>query len=130
MLPAVTRPEPPSTGAGRTMLTVWHDCQRSTLLRRCALLEGAVRARRGVAPSSRGLLGPVPRMTVVEWDRCAPVVAGTSSSSPISVDDLQVPAAMADVELCMRYEPMSLRWTRIDRHADLAGEDIDGSVGG
>jgi hypothetical protein len=129
MLPAVTRTEPPSTGDERTMLTVWLDYQRSTLLRKCALLEGADRARRAAASSSRSLLGPVPHMTFVEWDRCAPVVAGTSSSSPISVDDLQVSAAMADVKPCMRYEPMSLRWIRIDRHADLAGEHIDGSVG-
>jgi hypothetical protein len=41
----------------------------------------------------------------------------------------QVSAGVADVELCMRHEPMSLRWTRIDRHADPAGEHVDGSVG-
>jgi hypothetical protein len=68
-------------------------------------------------------------LTIVEWDRGGPVVAGTSISVDADFDDPQVPAAMADVDLCMRYEPMSLRWTRIDRHADLAGEHIDGSVG-
>src|ERR1700678_3766869 len=117
MLPVVTRPEPPITGDGRTMLSVWLDHRRGTLLRRCALLEGADRARRGAAPSSRSLLGPVPQVTFVEWDRCVSVVAGTSSSVDSDFDDLQVHAAMADVELCMHDGPMSLRWTSIDRHA-------------
>jgi hypothetical protein len=106
MLPAVIRPEPPLTG-GET-------------------------ARSSLCP-----LAYVQRVAFPEWDRCAPVVAGNPSPSPISFeedadaefDDLQVPAAVADVELCMCPEPMSLQWTRTDGHVDPAGEHIDGSVG-
>jgi len=41
MLPAVTRPDPPLTGAERPMLTVWLDFQRATLLWKCEGLDGA-----------------------------------------------------------------------------------------
>ena len=41
MLPPVTRPEPPTTGDERAMLTVWLDYQRTTLLWKCELIDGA-----------------------------------------------------------------------------------------
>jgi hypothetical protein len=100
MLPAVTRPESPITGDERTMPTVWLE--------------------------SLGRRGPVPRMTFMEWNRCAQVLVGNFDD----FDDPQVSSAMADVELCMRREPMPLRWTRIDGRADPARQHIDGSVGG
>jgi hypothetical protein len=110
MLPAVTRSEPPMTGDERAMLTVWLDYQRSTLLRKCSSLQGDALVRRGVPPSSLSLLGLIRHMTYVEWHWFAHVFAGSSSPSPISVEedpdadfnDLQVPAAMADVDLFMR----------------------------
>jgi hypothetical protein len=57
VLPPVTRPAPPTTGDEATMLAVWLDYQRSTLLWKCEALDGAALVRQGVAPSSLSLLG-------------------------------------------------------------------------
>jgi hypothetical protein len=110
VLPAVTRPEPPMTGDERTMLAVWLDYQRSTLLWKCELLDGEALVRRGIASSSLSLLGLVRHMTYVEWHWFDHVFAGSPSPPPISMEDdpdadfndLQSAAAMADVELFMR----------------------------
>jgi len=106
MLPPVTRPEPPTTGDERAMLTVWLDYQRTTLLWKCELIDGAALVRRGVAPSSLTLLGLVRHMAYVEWHWFDHVFAGNPSPPPISVEadpdadfnDLDPSRAMADFE--------------------------------
>jgi hypothetical protein len=110
VLPAVTRPEPPTTGDEAAMLAAWLDYQRSTLLWKCSLLDGEALVRRGVAPSSLSLLGLVRHMTYVEWHWFDHVFAGSAAPEPISLaddpdadfNDLQSSAAVADVELFMR----------------------------
>jgi hypothetical protein len=143
VLPAVTRPFPPTTGDERQMLTVWLDYQRATLLWKCESIDGASLARRGVAPSSLSLLGLVRHMTYVEWHWFDHVLVGSPSSPPISVkddadadfNDLHPSEAMADIELFERQcdasrsivsgvdrldawavatdQPISLRWIMI-----------------
>jgi Protein of unknown function (DUF664) len=110
MLSAVTRPEPPMTGDERTMLKVWLDYQRATLLWKCEELDGAALVRRGVPPSSLTLLGLVRHMALVEWWWFDHVFAGSPSPEPISTqedrdadfNDLDPARAMADVELFQR----------------------------
>ena len=107
MLPAVTRPDPPTTGDERAMLTVWLDFQRTTLLWKCELIDGTALVRRGVAPSSLSLLGLVRHMAYVEWHWFDHVFAGNPSPPPISVqadpdadfNDLDPSRAMADFDL-------------------------------
>ena len=107
MLPAVTRPDPPTTGDERAMLTVWLDYQRATLLMKCELIDGTALVRRGVAPSSLSLLGLVRHMAYVEWHWFDHVFAGNPSPPPISVvvdpdadfNDLEPSRAMADLHL-------------------------------
>jgi Protein of unknown function (DUF664) len=143
VLPAVTRPEPPTTGDERTMLTVWLDYQRATLLWKCELLDGAALVRRGVAPSSLSLLGLVRHMAYVEWHWFVHVFAGRLTPPPLSMakdpdadfNDLDPAAAMADIGLFTRQcdearaivaaaedldteaasadRPISLRWIMI-----------------
>jgi hypothetical protein len=115
MLPAVSRPEPPFTGDERTMLPLWMDYQRSTLLLKCQLLDGEALARRGVPPSPLSLLGIVRHMTLVEWHWFERVFADTKTPSPISTEhdhdaewnDLDPSRAMADVELFQRQCELS-----------------------
>jgi hypothetical protein len=140
VLPAVTRPEPPFTGDERTLLPLWLDYQRSTLLWKCQLLDGEDLARRGVPPSPLSLLGVVRHMTLVEWCWFEERFAGNSTPRPLPVDpqsdddwnDLHPAQAMADIELFEQQceisrgivaaassfddtaanfsEPLSLRW--------------------
>jgi hypothetical protein len=106
----VTRPEPPFTGDDRTMLPLWLDYQRSTLLWKCELLDGEALTRRGVPPSPLSLLGIVRHMTLVEWHWFERVFADTKSSRPIAGEpesdadwnDLDPSRAMADIELFER----------------------------
>ena len=103
----MTRPEPPLTGDERTMLTVWLDFQRATLLWKCEGLDGAAMARRGVPPSSLALLGLVRHMAIVEWWWFDHIFGGSSSPEPISTaddvdadfNDLDPDRAPADIEL-------------------------------
>jgi hypothetical protein len=53
---AVDRPEPPIIGDERSMLIVWLDYQRSTLLWKCDSLDGAELARAAIPPSPLTLL--------------------------------------------------------------------------
>jgi hypothetical protein len=100
------RPEPPVTGDERSMLTVWLDYQRSTLLWKCDSLVGADLVRAGIPPSSLTLLGLVRHMTYVEWHWFAHVFAGGPTPPPISLhgdpdadfNDLRASAAPADIE--------------------------------
>jgi hypothetical protein len=87
VLSAVTRPDPPSTGDERPMLTVWLEYQRSTLLWKCEGLDGAALVRRGVPPSSLTLLGLVRHMAIVEWWWFDHIFTGSSSPEPISTAD-------------------------------------------
>jgi hypothetical protein len=139
VLPAVTRPEPPTTGDEATMLAAWLDYQRSTLLWKCELLDGPALVRQGVPPSSLSLLGLVRHMTYVEWHWFDHVFAGSSSPEPISLaddpdadfNDLQSSAAMADVELFMRQCETSR--AIVDDAADLdvlAALSASDAVGG
>jgi Protein of unknown function (DUF664) len=59
MEPAVQRPEPPITGDERSMLNVWLDYQRSTLLWKCESLQGAELVRQAIRSSPLTLLGLV-----------------------------------------------------------------------
>ncbi len=110
MLSAVTRPEPPTTGDERAMVTVWLDYQRATLLWKCEALDGAALARPGVPPSTLTLLGLVRHMALVEWWWFDSIFAGSSSSEPFSTvvdrdadfNDLDPGRAMADIELFRR----------------------------
>jgi Protein of unknown function (DUF664) len=103
---AADRPEPPITGDEYSMLTVWLDYQRSTLLWKCESLDGAELARAAIPPSPLTLLGLVRHMTYVEWYWFVHVFAGSSAPSPISLEsdpdadfnDLSPPAAPADLE--------------------------------
>jgi hypothetical protein len=103
---AVDRPEPPVTGDERSMLIVWLDYQRSTLLWKCDSLDGAELVRAGIPPSPLTLLGLVRHMTYVEWHWFAHVFAGSPTPPPISLDgdpdadfnDLRASASGADVD--------------------------------
>ena len=106
MLPAVTRPEPPTTGdeadvdglarlpADDDALEVRADRRRRTGLR-------------GVEPSSLTLLGLVRHMAYVEWHWFDHVFAGNPTPPPISVEadpdadfnDLDPSRAMEDFDL-------------------------------
>jgi len=106
MLEGVTRPEPPETGDERTMLDVWLDYQRATLLWKCEGLDGEALARRGVPPSALSLLGIVRHMDLVEWHWFDHVFTGSGTSPPFSLDEdrdadfneLDPQQAMADIE--------------------------------
>ena len=106
----MTRPEPPLVGDDRTMLPMWLDYQRATLLWKCELLEGDALARRSVAPSPISLLGIVRHMTLVEWSWFERVFAATGKPRPISTEhdedadwnDLDPVRAMEDIELFQR----------------------------
>jgi uncharacterized damage-inducible protein DinB len=110
MLSAVTRPDPPTTGDERTMLTVWLDYQRGTLLWKCADLDGVALMSRTVPPSSLSLLGLVRHMALVEWWWFEHIFRGGATPEPISTvedrdaefNDLDAARAMADVELFER----------------------------
>ncbi len=110
MITAVTRPEPPLAADERTMLPVWLDYQRATLLWKCEGLDGAALARRGVPPSPLTLLGLVRHMAIVEWWWFDHVFTGSSSPEPISTGDdrdadfnhLDPGRAVTDVELFRR----------------------------
>src|ERR1700727_1553149 len=80
------RPEPPITGDERSMLPVWLDYQRSTLLWKCDSLGGAELVRRAIPPSSLTLLGLVRHMTYVEWHWFADVFAGSPAPEPFSLE--------------------------------------------
>jgi hypothetical protein len=126
VLPAVTRLEPPMSGDERTMLTGWLEYQRTTLLWKCELLDGAALVRRGVAPSPLSLLGLVRHMAYVEWHWFVQVFAGRPSPPPLSLaedpdadfNDLDPSAAMADIDLFTRQCDES-------RAIVAAAEDLD-----
>jgi hypothetical protein len=97
-------------GDDRTMLPMWLDYQRATLLWKCELLEGDALARRSVPPSPISLLGIVRHMTLVEWSWFERVFAATGTLRPISTEhdedadwnDLDPVRAMEDIELFQR----------------------------
>ncbi len=78
----IERPEPPMVVDERTMLTVWLDYQRATLLWKCEGVEPVDMVRRGVPPSGLSLLGLVRHMTFVEWSWFEKVFAATGSPQP------------------------------------------------
>lgn len=98
------------TGDERTMLAVWLDYQRATLLWKCEELDGAALVRRGVPPSSLTLLGLVRHMALVEWWWFDHIFTGSASLEPFSTqedrdadfNDLDPARAMADIELFQR----------------------------
>jgi Protein of unknown function (DUF664) len=100
------RPEPPITGDERSMLAVWLDYQRSTMLWKCDSLDGAELVRAGIPPSPLTLLGLVRHMTYVEWHWFVHVFAGSPAPPPISLEgdpdadfnDLRASAAAADID--------------------------------
>ncbi|HVE98827.1 MAG TPA: DinB family protein [Mycobacteriales bacterium] len=105
----VPEPTPPTTTyvcGEREMLESWLDFHRTTLLRKCAGLDGDQLVRRSVEPSSLSLLGLVRHLSEVErwWFRRN--VAGedlaelycTPESEDGDFDDLDAAQAQADVE--------------------------------
>jgi hypothetical protein len=74
------------TGDDRTMLTVWLDYQRATLLWKCDGVSGTDLARKGVPPSNLSLLGLVRHMTFVEWHWFERVFSGDPSPQPFATD--------------------------------------------
>ena len=110
MLPSVTRTDPPMTGDERTMVTVWLDFQRSTLLWKCELLDGDALARRGVPPSPLSLLGIVRHMALVEWSWFERVFAADGSPQPVPTEpdvdadfhDIDPARAMDDIAMFQR----------------------------
>jgi hypothetical protein len=106
MDPAADRPEPPITGDEPSMLAVWLDYQRSTLLWKCDSLDGAELVRAAIPPSPLTLLGLVRHMTYVEWHWFAHVFAGSPAPPPISLEGdpdadfnaLRASAAAADID--------------------------------
>jgi hypothetical protein len=122
VLPAVTRPFPPTTGDERPMLTEWLDYQRATLLWKCELLDGAALARRGVPPSSLSLLGLVRHMTCAEWHWFDHVFAGSSAAAPIGVTD-DPDADFNDLRPSRVAEDIH----RFDRQCDLSRAIVAGA---
>ena len=110
MQAAVNRPEPPITGDERSMLTVWLEYHRGTLLWKCDSLPGTELVRQGIPPSSLSLLGLVRHMTYVEWNWFERVFIGSQAPPPISLEgdpdadfnDLHASGAQADIDRFMR----------------------------
>ena len=75
------------TGDERTMLTVWLDYQRATLLWKCEGVSGVDMARKGIPPSNLSLLGLVRHMTFVEWHWFERVFSGDPTAQPFSTDE-------------------------------------------
>ena len=75
------------TGDERTMLTVWLDYQRATLMWKCEGLSGPDMARKGIPTSNLSLLGLVRHMTFVEWSWFEEVFSGDPSPQPFSTDE-------------------------------------------
>jgi hypothetical protein len=134
MVPAVTRPDPPFTGDERTMLPVWMDYQRSTLLWKCELLDGEALARRTVPPSPLSLLGIVRHMTLVEWSWFEEVFAGRPTPAPISTEhdrdadwnDLDPARAMDDLASFQRQCEVSREIVaRASSYDELAANSRD-----
>jgi hypothetical protein len=117
MPPAEARPEPPPTGGELSMLTVWLDYQRSTLLWKCEGVDGPGLARQGVPPSPLSLLGLVRHMTIVEWWWFDHIFTGSDTPEPISTEqdrdadfnDLDADRADADLALFRRQCDVSRR---------------------
>jgi uncharacterized damage-inducible protein DinB len=97
-------------GDDGTMLPVWLDYQRATLLWKCELLEGDALVRRSVPPSPISLLGIVRHMTLVEWGWFELTFAGSDTPAPIPYkqdheagwSDLDPARAMEDIERFQR----------------------------
>jgi Protein of unknown function (DUF664) len=121
------RPEPPITGDEYSMLTIWLDYQRSTLLWKCDSLDGAELARAAIPPSPLTLLGLVRHMTYVEWYWFAHVFAGSPTPSPISLEgdpdadfnDLRPSTAPADLD-------QFLQQCDVSRSIVRNAEDLEG----
>jgi Protein of unknown function (DUF664) len=75
------------TGDERTMLTVWLDYQRATLLWKCEGVSGPDLARKGIPPSNLSLLGLLRHMTSVEWSWLQNVFSGDPAPAPFSTDE-------------------------------------------
>ena len=126
MLPAVTRIEPPVHGDERPMLTAWLDWQRSTLLRKCELLDGQALARRSVPTSNLSLLGIVRHMAAVEWSWFVRVFTASAAPGPISLEqdrdadfnDLDPARAMDDIAMFERQCEVSRRIAAAARSLD------------
>ena len=116
------------------MLVAWLDFQRSTLLWKCEAIDGAALARCAVPPSSLSLLGLVRHMTYVEWHWFEHVFAGSSSPSPISLEDdldadfndLRPEAALADIERFMQRCDESRALVAAADSLDVLAVDADG----
>ena len=94
------------TGDERTMLTVWLDYQRATLLWKCEGIEPEDMVRRGVPPSGLSLLGLVRHMTFVEWSwfenrfaaNGSPQPFDTSQDVDVDFNDLDPARVSEDME--------------------------------
>jgi hypothetical protein len=75
------------TGDERTMLTVWLDYQRATLLWKCEGLSGPDLARKGIPTSNLSLLGLLRHMTFVEWSWFQKVFSGDTGPEPFSTEE-------------------------------------------
>jgi hypothetical protein len=122
MQAAVNRPEPPITGDERSMLTVWLEYQRSTLLWKCDALDGDELARPGIPPSTLTLLGLVRHMTYVEWHWFSHVFAGSPAPPPISLED-DVDADFNDVQATAVPADME----RFGQQCDVSRSIVDGA---
>ncbi len=123
-------------GDERPMLRVWLDWQRSTLLWKCELLDGASLVRRAVPTSNLSLLGLLRHMAVVEWSWFERVFSGTDAACPVRLDDdndadfndLDPERAMDDVAMFERQCEISRRIEAgagsLDDLAAKAGDDV------
>jgi hypothetical protein len=114
MSPAETRPDPPMIADERTMLTVWLDYQRATLLWKCEGLDGVALARRGVPPSALSLLGLLRHMALVEWWWFDHIFTGSDTPEPISTvedhdaDFNDLDASRSDADMTLFLEQCDL----------------------
>ena len=148
--PAVERIDPDKIAAERRALEQWLDCQRQTLLIKCAGLTAEQLRQRSVTPSALSLLGLVRHLADVErgWLRqCAAredvpdlyytkadpqeiVAARAAAVADMSLDDV-VPFAWGgpDRDLRWIFLHMIEEYARHNGHADLIREAVDGQTG-
>lgn len=113
-------------GDERTMLGVWLDWHRATLLWKCELLDGESLSRRSVATSNLSLLGIVRHMAVVEWSWFERVFTGSDAACPISLEEdddadfNRIDPARADDDV-----EMFCRQCEVSRGIEVAAAGLD-----
>lgn len=123
-------------GDERTMLTVWLDYQRATLLWKCEGVEPEDMVRRSVPPSKLSLLGLLRHMTFVEWSWFEKCFAATGSPQPfdttqdvdVDFNDLDPARVAQDMKRFLRQCDVSRRVVEgadsFDQLAAKARDDV------